>query len=352
MKKYFNRNVLIISALAILTILVGIAAYNFKPFGNILKSVTRGFVNNNPVASSVYIQNSEGSVFLISTQLEDGELPDSNYSETPKEVIQADVVSVSPDKKKIVYADNSEETKYSVKDLESDTTFVVDNKSPYIKDFEWSPDGKYLIAISGSSSSDVATVFNTSEYTKLVSFGTIGSKYYWPDNDQFITSFPLQTQYERPWLNGNATGIKLVTLPEGKSELLVSPSDTEDFLLTYYESGKGIVTSVYVESTDMWSKTNTAMKNNQYILDLPSRKLTPYTAGDFIVPSEVEISNALGGQISPGSISVQKNQNYQKLVLAIVRKDSSIYNSDIYIFSKNDLTKFTKLGTGLFLDWR
>ncbi len=349
MKKMFNINTLKISIIAVLTISVGLLANKLQPVQKFLATFSRPELSN---VTTVYFQREDKTVFEAKMQLASGKIQTSNSSISPEILVQEDIVGVSKDKNLYAYAPDTDDGQFKVKDRTTNKELIVDNKDHSIQKLSFSPSGEYLIVVSGSSQSKIVNVYETKEYSKYLTLDMLGTDIYWTDDDKFISNYATKLKNPRPWSEGNASGIRYVLLDEKKVETLVTPTETEDFVLTSYEAGKGIITSSFVENETAWSKTPFELKTKFYTLNIASKTMTPLVSPETTSPTEQEILDNLKLDLLPNNIFIHKNPAYPEIVLVTTRTDSSPYTSEIYIVDKNDLSKFQKIGTGMLVEWR
>ncbi len=214
----------------------------------------------------------------------------------------------------------------------------------------WSPDGRYVIVDSGTSS-------KISYKSYLIETGslsdcTFSGNLVWVSNFEVLDTLYIDNLPQRPGEVSKARGIKKLNIENCESETLINPTNTEDFFPVEVDGNQLIVRKRYVDKVEDWLDFSKGIggKETYEKYDIKTKQLSPFPE----YADELESENKRLKSLVPYNVKIKNLFTSNKDVatgweLVNVYKGMSLYNNEIYLMGPDKTV--VKIGEQAFATW-
>lgn len=282
-------------------------------------------------------------------------------SKAIEKVIDAQSYAISKDGQWLAYTSGYETAQNMIiyiKNLKNNQLSSFDSKTELIRGLQWSPSTQYLVSDSGTGPQGWMNIFERSG-KHIASFGT--AALVWTKSDSMLFySLKQDVDPTRPWESGLGSGVGLMELPSGKTQVVLAPDATTDYSPFNFENGNLTISRRQVVKPADWSD-NQKIKESYLTLDSANLQSSPKaTSVSMSVSNEEKLRKevlALGildlGTMPDYNWSVDQNPQDPNWIWLSVYPGDSVYASDLYTLNlQQPKQSLVNIGKGAWPQWR
>lgn len=282
-------------------------------------------------------------------------------SKTIEKVVDAQSYAISNDGQWLAYTSGYETAKDMViyiKNLKNNQLSSFDSKTELIRRLQWSPSAQYLVSDSGTGPQGWMNIFDRSG-KQIASFGT--AALVWANNDSMLFySLKQEVDPIRPWGSGLGSGVGLMELPSGKTEVILTADATTNYSPFNFENGNLTVSRSQVVNPSDWSE-NQKITESYLIIDSANLQSSPKATS---VPVSVSKNEEIRKKVLASGIldletlpdydwSVDQNLQDSNWISISVYPGDSVYASDLYTLNlQQPKQSLVNIGKGAWPQWR
>jgi len=268
---------------------------------------------------------------------------------------------ISPDKTKIAYTYQGWNKYFKPSEVNLTGIHIFDiatGKDKLLKHYDknypvwqtsWSPDGKYLVVDTGTSSVRGKTVIDSNTGKEILSFTTYGDSYAWINDNEIVFSDLQDITEPRPYGGGEGTGIAIINL-NGQKRVLKTATDKKDYSFIQLVDDKIYFSLTTVESSEGWiDETNQTI--SYWTMDKFGNNLIQV---EKIESLEEKIKKLLPSPYNEykslwHATSLTNNKDWTVFVLNKTGKTQ--LEDEIFIMDINNPESIKKIGNGTWPSW-
>lgn len=218
------------------------------------------------------------------------------------------------------------------------------------REIEWSPDGRYVLVDSGTSSTKSFRVYSieSGKYTNC----NFGGDPVWISNTETLARMYDKSLPERPGQISDAVGIKKVNIETCKSDSFLPPTETSDYTAIKIDGNDLILEKKYVDNVSDWveSASGSKVKYTFEKYNIQTQQISPYDEYSNIRDAELSRLKSL----VPVGVNVRYIYTSNKDVatgweLINVYKGMARFNNEIYLMGPDKTV--VKIGEDVLGTW-
>jgi len=281
-------------------------------------------------------------------------------SKTIEKVVDAESYAISNDRQWLAYTSGygtAENMVIYIKNLKNNQLSSFESKTELIRRLQWSQSAQYLVSDSGTSPEGGMNVFDRSG-KRIASFGT--AALVWAKNDSMLFySLRQEVNPPRPWGSGLGSGVGLMELPSGKTQVILAPDATTDYSPLNYGNENLTISRRQVVTPLDWN--NQKITDSYLIIDPARLQSSPkVTSVPVSVSQDMEIRKKI---LATGILDLEKIPDYHwevyqnpqdfDWILISVYPGDSVYSSDLYVLNlQQPKQSLIHIGKGAWPQWR
>jgi hypothetical protein len=196
------------------------------------------------VEQSILVFEKDGVIFLL-----------NGLSSRAVELDEGNCPSLSADQTKIAYVKMDKDNNIHIYDRITDKIESIPTDERRLRCVTWSPDSKYLVTDSGTSTQGSGAVYEYPSGNKATTFSTSApSNLTWLNDSEFIFQEPQEVSPMRPWESGTGRGLSKVSIASGAKQILAQASSFDDYSLLEVKEGTIYFLKTTVADPNDWGK--------------------------------------------------------------------------------------------------